>query len=82
MLSQEGGCEHAILKRIHTAWLKFRELSGLLIVKGMSLRSKDDVVLCHTFPVFTGLGWCPIVNWDFVGAVSIFGPDALPIVHQ
>ena len=42
----------------------------------------DDVVLRHTFPVFTGLGWCPIVNWDFAGAVSIFGPDALPVVHQ
>ena len=36
----------------------------------------------HTFPVFTGLGRCPIVNWDFSGAVSIFGPDALPVVHQ
>ena len=22
----------------------------------------DDVVLCHTLPVFTGLGRCPIVN--------------------
>ena len=22
------GCEHAILKRIQTGWLKFRELSG------------------------------------------------------
>ena len=32
----------------------------------------DDVVLCHTLPVFMGLGWCPIVNWDFAGAVSIF----------
>ena len=42
----------------------------------------DDVVLRHTLPVFTGLGRCPIVNWDFAGAVSIFGPDALPVVHQ
>ena len=25
MLSQEGDCEHAILKRIQTGWLKFRE---------------------------------------------------------
>ena len=40
MLSQEGGCEHAILKRIQTGWLKFRELSGLLIGKGMNLKSK------------------------------------------
>ena len=42
----------------------------------------DDVVLRHTLPIFTGLGRCPIVNWDFAGAVSIFGPDALPVVHQ
>ena len=42
----------------------------------------DGVVLRHTLPVFTGLGWCPIVNWDFAGAVSIFGPDALPVIHQ
>ena len=40
MLNQEGDCEHAILKRIQTGWLKFRELSGLLIGKGMSLKSK------------------------------------------
>ena len=43
MLSQEGGCEHAILKRIQTGWLKFRELSGLLIRKGTSLRSKGII---------------------------------------
>ena len=43
MLSQEGGCEHAILKRIQTDWLKFRELSDLLIRKGMSLRSKGII---------------------------------------
>ena len=43
MLSQEGGCEHAVLKRIQTGWLKFRELSGLLIGKGMSLKSKGIV---------------------------------------
>ena len=43
MLSQEGGCEYAILKRIQTGWLKFRELSGLLIGKGMSLRSKGII---------------------------------------
>ena len=41
-----------------------------------------DVVLCHTLPIFTGLGQCPIINWDFVGAVSIFGLDALPVIHQ
>ena len=31
------------LKRIQTGWLKFRELSGLLIGKGMSLRSKGII---------------------------------------
>ena len=43
MLSQEGGCEHAILKRIQTGWLKFRDLSRLLIGKGMSLKSKGII---------------------------------------
>ena len=43
MLSQEGSCEHAILKRIQTGWLKFRELSGLLIGKGMSVRVKGII---------------------------------------
>ena len=41
-----------------------------------------DVVSHHILPIFTGLGRCPIVNWDFAGAVSIFGPDALPVIHQ
>ena len=47
-----------------------------------SIHCLDDVVLRHSLPVFTGLGRCPIVSWDFVGAVSIFGPDALPVVHR
>ena len=46
------------------------------------LNDDDDVVLRHTLPVFTRLGRCPIVSWDFAGAVSIYGPDALPVVHQ
>ena len=48
----------------------------------MYIDDDDDVVLRHTLPVFTGLGRYPIVSWDFAGAVSIFGPDALPVVHQ
>ena len=34
----------------------------------------DNVVLRHTLPVFTGLGRCPIVNWDFEdrGAASVW----------
>ena len=45
MLIQEGSCEHAILKRIQTGWLKFRELSGLLIGKGISLRAKGIIYI-------------------------------------
>ena len=51
MLSQEGGCEHAILKRIQTVWLKFRELSGLLIGKGTSLRAKGIIYTTCIRPV-------------------------------
>ena len=43
MLSQEGDCKHAILKRIQIGWLKFRKLSGLLIGKGM--RSKGIIYI-------------------------------------
>ena len=42
----------------------------------------DDVVLHHTFPVFTGLGQCPIVDWDCWSSEHFFGPDALPVNHQ
>ena len=51
MLNQEGGCEHAILKRMQTGWLKFRELSGLLIGKGMSLKSKVIIYTTCIRPV-------------------------------
>ena len=55
MLSQEGGCERAILKRIQTGWLKFRELSGLLIGKGMSLESKGIIyTTCITTAMLYG----------------------------
>ena len=47
---------------------------------GTAVMYTDDVVLRHTLPVL--LGRCPIVSWDFAGAVSIFGPDALPVIHQ
>ena len=52
------------------------------VLRYFYLHDDDDVVLCHTLPIFMGLGRCPIVSWDFAGAVSIFGLDALPVVHQ
>ena len=51
MLSQEGGCEYAILERIQTGWLKFREFSGLLIGKEMSLKSKGIIYTTCIRPV-------------------------------
>ena len=51
MMSQEGGCEHATLKRIQTGWLKFRELSSLLIGKGMSVKSKGIIYITYIRPV-------------------------------
>ena len=55
VLSQECGCEHAILKRIQTGWLKFRELSDLLIGKGMSLKSKGIIyTTCIRFAMLYG----------------------------
>ena len=54
MLSQEDGCKHTILERIfynQTGWLKFRELSGLLIGKGMSLKSKGIIYITCIRPV-------------------------------
>ena len=50
MLSQEGGCEHVILKMIQTGWLKFRKLTGLLIGKGMSLRWKGIIYTTCIWP--------------------------------
>ena len=72
--------DHRVL-HLHNGFLEPSEchLNELLMY---SQQLSDDVVLRHTFPVFTGLGRCPIVSWDFPGAVSIFGPDALPVIHQ
>ena len=43
MLSQGGGCEHAVAARIRSGWAKFRELSGLVIGKGTSLHTKGVI---------------------------------------
>ena len=41
-------------KRIQTGWLKFRELSGLLIGKGMSLKSKGMIYTTCIRPAMYG----------------------------
>ena len=50
LLSQVGSCKHTILKRIQTGWLKFRELAGLFIGKGMSVKSKGIIYTACTRP--------------------------------
>ena len=70
MLSKEGGCEHATLKRIQTGWLKFRELSGLLIGKGMSLRSKGIIYTTCIRPVMS-CGGCHVgIETTWCGRVA------------
>ena len=58
------------------------ELCWIKRIEMLQAHGDNDVVLHHTFPIFTRLGQCPIVSWDFAGAVSIFGPDALTVIHQ
>ena len=60
----------------------YSHTSFLIEIAYENASQDEDVVLRHTLPVFTRLGRCPIVSWDFAGAVSIFGPDALPVVQQ
>ena len=51
------------------------------------LSTVNQVMMMMSFYIITHspLSWARavlIVSWDFAGAVSIFGPDALPVVHQ
>ena len=48
MLNDAGGVEQAVAARVKTAWLKFRELGGILCTQGASLRMKG-VVYRHVF---------------------------------
>ena len=48
MLKDAGRVEQAVAARVRAAWMKFRELGGMLCTRGASLRMK---VLCirHVF---------------------------------
>ena len=48
MLNDTGGVEQAVVARVKAAWMKFRELDGILSMQGASLRIK---LLCigHVF---------------------------------
>ena len=38
-----GGVEQAVAARVRTAWMKFREIGGILCMQGASLRMKGVV---------------------------------------
>ena len=40
MLNDTGGVEQAVATRVRAAWIKFRELCGILCTRGASLRMK------------------------------------------
>ena len=43
MLNDAGGVEQAVATRVRAAWMKFRELGGILCMRGASLRMKGYV---------------------------------------
>ena len=43
MLNDTGGVEQAVAARVRAAWMKFRELGGMLCKRGASLRMKGIV---------------------------------------
>ena len=40
MLNDAGGVEQAVAARVRAAWMKLRELGGILCTRGASLRMK------------------------------------------
>ena len=40
MLNDTGGVEQAVAPRVRVAWMKFRELGGILCTRGASLGMK------------------------------------------
>ena len=43
MLNDTGGVEQAVAARVRAAWMKFRELGGILCTRAASLRMKGVV---------------------------------------
>ena len=43
MLNDAGAVEQALAARVRAAWMKFRELGGILCTRGASLRMKGVV---------------------------------------
>ena len=52
MLNDTGGMEQAVVARVRAAWMKFRELGGILCTRGASLRMKGVVYKACVCSVF------------------------------
>ena len=53
MLNDTGGVKQAVAARVRAAWMKFRELGGILCMRGASLRMKGVVYkacVCSVLP--------------------------------
>ena len=46
ILNDTGGVERAVAASVRTAWMKFRELGGILCTRGTSLRIKGVYKAC------------------------------------
>ena len=59
MLNDAGGVEQAVAARVRAAWMKFRELGGLLCMRGASLRMKGVVykVCVHSMLTYGAKTW-------------------------
>ena len=53
VLSTERGVHEAIIARIRSAWKKFKEVSGVLCKKGISLRIKRALYKCYVRSILT-----------------------------
>ena len=59
MLNDTGEVEQAVAARVRTAWMKFRELGGILCMQGASLRMKGlvcKVCVCNMLTMGQKLG--------------------------
>ena len=53
MLNDTGGVEQAVAARVRAAWMKFRELGGILCMQGASLRMKVVVYTACVYSILT-----------------------------
>ena len=71
MLNDAGGVEQAVTARVRGAWMKFRELGGILCTRGASLRMKGVVYKTYVSSVLTyGAETWAMKVWDVSEAAS------------